>query len=176
MFTRREALVAISMLVAAKPSIGSTRPLLIGSYDTDRMHSIKPLTLPRIMVYDQTGTLIDRAAWPTELTKLKGTAGDAFCCVSDSPSTPGSTEPPPDCKPLVYGKDVREHFKGLRDTAGKSLAYESLPVHKHLLVDYYANWCSPCLPARRELEAFLSGPASKGYVGLVIDFSALSTD
>jgi len=156
MFTRRDVLLAISTLLAARPSFGTASPLLVGSYDAERMRSIKPLTLPRIMVYDRNGTLVERAAWPAELAGLKATAGDAFCCVSDAPSVPGSQEPPTDCKPLVYGKDVREHFNGLRSASGKSLSYETLPVHKHLVVDYYASWCSPCLPARRELETFLS--------------------
>ncbi|MFZ5544220.1 MAG: hypothetical protein ACOZJZ_11740 [Pseudomonadota bacterium] len=137
------------------------------------MKSIKGLTFPRVHLYDRAGKLVDRQAWPKELEALKKNAGDAFCCVSDKPAPPGSLGPPPDCKRIVYGENVLEHFVGLRDLAGRPITYAGLPAHRYLVVEYYADWCSPCIPARRALEAFLESPAAKGYVALAVDFSSL---
>lgn len=172
----RYVALAICSCLATSTSFASEQPLLVGSYAFDRMSSITPLTFPRVMLYGSNGELIERAAWPSALDRLKEKAGEAFCCVSDEPSPAGTNGPPPDCKPLIHGEDIEEHFKGLRDADGKSLEYDSLPEHKYLIVEYYADWCSPCHAARRELEAFLSSSASKGFIGLAIDFSGLETE
>lgn len=74
----REVVLGILLLVAVKPSLATEPLLLVGNYDAARMSSIKPLTFPRVMLYDQKGTLVDRTAWPSELAGLKGKAGDAI--------------------------------------------------------------------------------------------------
>jgi hypothetical protein len=148
--------------------------MIVGSYDLPRMKSIKPLTFPRVHLYSASGKLIDRTHWPRELATLKAEAGDAFCCISDKPAPPGWLGPPPDCKVVVYGEHIGEHFDGLRDARGQVIRYGGLPSHERLIVEYYASWCAPCLPARRALEAFLRTPASKGYVALVVDFTKLA--
>lgn len=172
---QRRSLLTLPLLLAPVPSLALRGPLIVGRYDAERMKSIKGLTFPRVHLYDQAGALVGRDAWPGELEGLKQNAGRAFCCVSDKPAPPGSLGPPPDCKVVVYGEDVREHFVGLRDKAGRSIEYASLPAHRHLVVEYYADWCAPCIPARRALEAFLQTPASAAYVALAVDFSALRT-
>jgi len=176
MSMQRMAVFFILLAALLVSSSASGQSLLVGSYGSERMNSIRPLTLPRMMLYDKSGKLIDRASWPSVLDALKEKAGEAFCCVSDESAPPGSDEPPPDCKPLIYGADLQEHFNGLVDGAGRELDHESLPAHEYLIVEYYADWCSPCHAARRELEALLSSPAGIGYLGLTIDFSKMEAN
>jgi hypothetical protein len=146
---------------------------IVGAYDIDRMKAIKGLTFPRVHLYDAKGKLIDRKLWPREFKSVKDHAGQAFCCVSDKPSPPGSLGPPPDCKIVVYGENVLEHFDGLHDGSGQAVRYQTLPRHRYLVVEYYADWCPPCQPARRALQGFLATPESHGYLALVVDFSKM---
>jgi hypothetical protein len=112
-----------------------------GTYSDEQLAGVGQFTLPRVFLYDRTGALIPRDQWPAELTGFKKHAGDAFCCVSDSPAPADGSGPPPDCKVVVYGTNVRENFKGLRNASGQAITYESLPKRKYLLVEYYAAWC-----------------------------------
>jgi hypothetical protein len=171
--SRRHAL-ALPLFFTPVLARSATPPMIVGSYEPARMRSIKGLTFPRLHLYSGSGKLIERDAWPRELSAIKQVAGDAFCCVSDKPSPPGWLGPPPDCKVVVYGENVGEHFIGLRDSRDVPLTYEALPRHRYLIVEYYAAWCAPCIPARRALESFLSTPASQEYAALVVDFTKLA--
>ncbi|MCA6217939.1 hypothetical protein KGA65_15505 [Ideonella sp. B7] len=149
--------------------------VIIGSYALAQMRSMKGLTFPRVHLYNANGVLIDRSVWPHEFEEVRDHAGQAFCCVSDKPSSPGGLGPPPDCKRLVYGENVLEHFTGLRDPRGQEISYPGLPKHRYLVVEYYADWCAPCQPARQALQRFLTTPAAGGYLALVVDFSKLQS-
>jgi hypothetical protein len=167
-------LLAAPLCLWAAPSAGSKDRRIAGTYSDEQLAGTKSLTLPRVFLYDSSGTLIAQEHWPTELKDFKKHAGDAFCCVSDTPAPPGSSGPPPDCKVIVYGTDVRESFKGLLDPSGRAIAYESLPKHKYLLVEYYATWCAPCIVGRKSLEAFFSSASqAKDYLWVSIDMSRL---
>lgn len=168
------ALIALSFSFLALNTFASDAKLIIGAYELPKMKSIKPLTLPRLHLYDANGKLVDRSDWPKELSSLKATAGDAFCCISDSPSPPGHQGPPPNCKKIVYGENRDEHFKDLFGKDHRPITFGSMPKHSYLLVEYFADWCSPCLSTRRELEKFLSSSSADGYATLVIDFSKLA--
>jgi hypothetical protein len=145
-----------------------------GTYSDQDLANTKTLTLPRVFLYDGNGALIAQQHWPAELQGFKEHAGDAFCCVSDKPSPPGSSGPPPDCKKIVYGADVRENFKGLIKPSGQPVSYDRLPKHRYLLVEYYASWCQPCVSGRRALEKFFSsGGPSRDYLWVSIDMSRL---
>jgi hypothetical protein len=169
---RRYALALPALFL---PSLATaTRPMLVGAYDLPQMKAMKGLTFPRVMVYGSNGKLIERVSWPAALTELKQAAGDAFCCVSDKPSPPGWIGPPPDCKIVVYGEKIEEHFVGLKASDGSAIRYADLPPHKHLIVEYYASWCAPCIPARKELQAYLAKPAAQDSIALVVDFTKLA--
>lgn len=152
----------------------AARPMIVGAYDLAQMKAMKGLTFPRVMLYGSDSKLIERDAWPAALAQLKQAAGDAFCCVSDKPSPPGWKGPPPGCKIVVYGEKLEEHFVGLNASDGSPIKYSELPPHKHLIVEYYASWCAPCIPARKELQAFLATPAAQDTVALVVDFTKLA--
>lgn len=171
--SRRNFLIALPGLVLASTASAANQREFAGSYSDAQLVAVKRLTLPRVHLYDKRGRLIERAKWPAALDTVKKNAGEAFCCVSDKPAPPGHVGPPPDCKIIVYGADVSEHFDGLRTTAGTPIRYQDLPPHKYLIVDYFADWCAPCIPARRALEAFLVTPAGTDYIVLVVDFSRL---
>jgi hypothetical protein len=173
MTTRRELFVLPVLVALPSLSLSGPGSIVIGTYPLDKMRAITHLTFPRVLLYDQAGTRIDKALWPSVLSRVRTSAGDAFCCVSDGPTPPEGAGPPPDCKAIVYGADINEHFQGLIDSAKRPLTREHLPPHKFLIVDYYASWCSPCLSSRHALEEFMATPKSRGYVSLVIDFSAL---
>jgi hypothetical protein len=167
-------LFAAPLCLRAATSVGSKDRRIAGTYSDEQLAGIKRLTLPRTFLYDRRGALIAQEHWPAELKDFKTHAGDAFCCVSETPSPPGSSGPPPDCKIIVYGTDVRESFKGLLGPSGRAITYESLPKHKYLLVEYYATWCQPCVVARKSLETFFSSAShAKEYLWVSIDMSGL---
>ena len=167
-------LFAVPHFLWAAPGVGLDNRLFAGSYSDQQLAGIKSFSLPRTFLYDRSGALIPQEHWPSELREFKKHAGDAFCCVSDKPSPPGSSGPPPDCKVIVYGTDVRENFKGLLRPSGQAITYESLPKQKYLLVEYYATWCAPCVAARKSLESFFSSASqAKDYVWVSIDMSRL---
>ena len=170
---RRHAL-ALSLTLIPGLAFSAGKPLLVGTYDVAQMKAMKGLTFPRVLVYGSEGKLIDRTLWPPALNELKAAAGDAFCCVSDKPSPPGWNGPPPDCKIVVYGENVEEHFVGLKSPDGKPISYGNLPPHRQLIVEYYASWCAPCLPARKALQSFLATPAAVDTLALVVDFTKLA--
>ena len=172
-FARRSVLYLLLFLFSMVVHAAEGSRVAVGSYDMVRVGSIKPLTFPRVHIYDRAGKLIDQEGWPEELERVKKGAGDAFCCVSDTPVPEGWVGPPPNCEIVTYGEDVFEHFRGLRDSEGDAMGYETLPSHEYLVVEYYADWCAPCAPARRALEAFFNTTASEDYVAVVIDFSKL---
>ena len=162
------------LCLQAARGVRSTDRHIDGTYSDHQLANTKTLTLPRIFLYDRNGALIDQQRWPAELNDFKKHAGDAFCCVSDKPSPPGNTGPPPDCKKIIYGTDVRESFKGLLGPSGQSISYDLLPQHKYLLVEYYASWCQPCVSGRKALETFFSSAShSKDYLWVSIDMSRL---
>jgi hypothetical protein len=166
---------ALAIPLALLPGLAAaTRPMLVGAYDLAQMKAMKGLTFPRIMLYGSNGKLIERESWPTTLGELKQAAGDAFCCVSDKPSPPGWIGPPPDCKIVVYGEKIEEHFVGLKASDGSAIRYADLPQHKYLIVEYYASWCAPCIPARKALQAYLAKPAARDTIALVVDFTKLA--
>jgi len=171
--SRRRFVLGVSALLAPTIGLAAERRLIVGTYPAERFAMIQRLTLPRVHLYDHEGKLVGRDAWPAEMAAIKAHAGEAFCCVSDKPVKPGSKEPPEDCKVIVYGEDIREHFDRLRTASGAPVRYQDLPRHRYLIVDYYADWCAPCIPGRRTLEAFLQSPAGAGYVAVVVDFSDL---
>jgi thiol-disulfide isomerase/thioredoxin len=162
-----------SGLLAFTSSKADSKRELLGTYSDKQLLSVKRLTLPRVHVYDESGHLIERSQWPAELNGVKSHAGETFCCVSEQPSPPGSSGPPADCKIIVYGADVHEHFVELRTSSGAPIRYSDLPPHKYLIVDYFADWCAPCIPARRELEAFMKTKEGADYALVIVDFSRL---
>ena len=171
-------LLATPLCLGAAPGVGSRvdakAQRVAGTYSDQRLAGIKVLTLPRTFLYDRNGALIARESWPPELKDFKQHAGDAFCCTSQTPSPPGSSGPPADCQLVVDGTDVRESFKGLHGPSGRALAYESLPKHEYLLVEYYATWCQPCVVGRKALETFFSSARkAEGYLWVSIDMSRL---
>jgi len=161
-------------LLCAAPKVSPDNRLFTGIYSDEQLAGITSFSLPRTFLYDRSGALITQEHWPSELREFKRHAGEGFCCVSDTPSPPGSSGPPPDCKIIVYGTDVRESFKGLLSLSGQAITYESLPKHKYLLVEYYATWCAPCVAGRKSLESFFSSASrAKDYVWVTIDMSRL---
>jgi hypothetical protein len=173
MTTRRELFVLPVLVALPSLSLAGPSSIVVGTFPLEKMRSIPHLTFPRVLLYDQAGKRMDKAMWPGVLSEVRASAGDAFCCVSDGPPQPEGAGPPPDCKAIVYGEDINEHFKGLIDSAKRPLTRGQLPPHKFLIVGYYASWCSPCLSSRKALEEFMASPKSRGYASLVVDFSAL---
>ena len=175
MTTRRELFV-LPLLMSLPPlCLAGRSSIVVGTYPLDEMRSIPHLTFPRVLLYNQAGKRIDKAEWPGDLSAVRTIAGDAFCCVSDGPPQPEGAGPPPDCKTIVYGADINEHFRGLIDSAKRPLTRAQLPPHQFLIIDYFASWCSPCLASRKALEKFMASTKSHGYVALVVDFSALQS-
>ncbi len=170
----RRHTLALPFVLMPRFVTAAAKPMILGAYDLPQMKSMKGLTFPRVLVYGSDGKFIERDSWPSALVELKQAAGDAFCCVSDKPSPPGWLGPPPDCKIVVYGERIEEHFIGLKAPDGSLIQYSALPPHKQLIVEYYASWCAPCLPARRALQSFLGTPAAKNTVALVVDFTKLA--
>lgn len=175
------ALIAVSLslpgaalpAVTSNPSTTASRPI-VGVYRDEQLAGIGSFTLPRTFLYDRNGELIPQEKWPVELRDLKQLAGDAFCCVSDTPAPPGSSGPPSDCKIVVYGTDVQENFKGLIDRSGRKIAYQALPRHRYLLVEYYATWCQPCVASRKAIETFFdTAGQADDYLWVSIDMSRL---
>lgn len=175
-------LIALLALLGVDVALSSTSPRsafeggpIAGTYSDDQLAAIGRFTLPRVFLYDGNGALIPQEKWPLELSELKSHAGDAFCCVSETPPPLDGSGPPADCEIIVYGTDVRENFRGLLDKSGHAITYESLPKHEYLLVEYYATWCQPCVAGRKSLESFFDSPArAKGYVWVSIDMSRLA--
>lgn len=167
-------IVAAIHLCWASPLRAPKDQPISGTYSDEELAGVGQFTLPRTFLYDRDGALIPQDKWPAEIRDFKKHAGDAFCCVSDTPAPPDGSGPPPDCKIIVYGTDVQENFKGLRDASGQALTYESLPKRKYLLVEYYATWCQPCVSGRRALETFFrTAPRAKDYLWVSIDMSRL---
>lgn len=175
--TRRRMLAAPFVLGALAGSVHATPApssrLVVASY-RERPKALKSLTFPRLHLYDAHGRLLPREQWAPELAEIQRHAGEAYCCVSDQPAPADGSGPPPDCKRLVYGEHIEDHFVGLISADGKPVRYAALPKHKFLFVEYFADWCAPCMPARRALDAFLATPGARDYVGLLVDFSFLS--
>jgi thiol-disulfide isomerase/thioredoxin len=170
--SRRSLVLATS--AAALPSVALShlpQRFVVGTYADVKLWAVKGLTFPRVLAYSAKGALIPQDSWPAELESLKKEAGDAFCCISDKPAPPGSLGPPPDCKVVVYGEDINEHFEGLRKSDGTPLTRSELPAHRYLVVEYYASWCAPCKPARDALVALLAKPEGRDVVAVVVDFS-----
>jgi hypothetical protein len=173
MTTRRELFVLPVLLALPRLSLAGQGSITVGTFPVGKMRSIPHLTFPRVLLYDRKGMLIDKAKWPGDLSAVRASAGDAFCCVSDEPPQPEGAGPPPDCKTIVYGEDINEHFQGLTDLAKHPLTRAQLPPHVFLIVEYFASWCSPCIGSRKALEQFMASPKSRGYASLIVDFSAL---
>ena len=173
MITRRDVLLAPLLLVAPVLARAKESAVVVGTYPLEKMRSIRHLTFPRVLVYTANGALIDKRRWPKGLEAIKVSAGDAFCCVSDGSADPNASGPPANCKTIVYGENINEHFQGLIDVSKRPLTRGQLPAHKYLIVEYYASWCAPCLDSRKALEAFMASPRSQGYASLIVDFSGL---
>jgi len=174
--TRRKILAApfaLGLAAAGAHALAPSSKLVVGSY-RERPKALKSLTFPRLHLYDAQGRLLPREQWAPELAEVQRHAGEAYCCVSDQAAPADGSGPPPDCKRLVYGERIEEHFVGLISAAGEPVRYAALPAHKFLFVEYFADWCAPCKPARRALEAFFATPGAGDYVGLLVDFSFLA--
>lgn len=54
---------------------------------------------------------------------------------------------------------------------GKEVPFQSLASGKHVLVDFWATWCAPCVSAMPELQKLHQRHAAKGFsvVGISID-------
>lgn len=168
------ALVLLPTAILDAAEKGSPEPSLVGTYPDEQLAGIGSFTLPRTVLYDGSGELIPQEEWPVELEAVQSHAGDAYCCVSETPLPPGHEGPPPDCEKIVYGTDVLENFEGLLDPAGHPIAYDGLPPHDYLLVEYYATWCPPCVAERKALEAFFGNAAHAGdYLWVAIDVTRL---
>lgn len=168
------ALIGAPLSVRPVRSASPSDRHIVGTYSDQRLSRIKSLTLPRIFLYNRHGSLITQERWPSELQGFRAHAGEAFCCVSDTPPPPGGSGPPPDCKIMVYGTDVRGNFEDLFNSSSQAIRYHSLPKHKYLLVEYYATWCQPCVAGRKVLEAFFnSSSKAKDYLWVSIDMSRL---
>lgn len=172
-WSRHEVLLAGIAASALPTFAGIARMHLSGRYTDEQLLALDRFTLPRVFLYTADGTLVAREHWPAPLARVKHDAGDAFCCVSDTPVPPGHDGPPPDCQVIVYGEDVRSNFTGLQDEAGRPIAYEALPPHRFLLVEYFATWCPPCVIGRKSMEAFFRGPEAQGYAWVSIDMGRL---
>lgn len=165
-----KALVILSLLLFALSA--SAQEVIKGTYSLERMLNTKNLTFPRVLVYDQHKNLLKKENWPNELSQLAEVSGQSFCCVSDA--APNGDEPPEDCTKVVYGEDVNEHFTGLRHaSSGKPLSLSDIPESTFLIVEYFAEWCPPCHPAREKLESFMKSDKSKGFTALIVDFTAM---
>jgi thiol-disulfide isomerase/thioredoxin len=155
---------------AAREAIG---PKIEAHFTDAHLAGFKSMTLPRTFLYDANNVLIPQENWPTELAGLKEHVGAAYCCVSDLPQSAEQKGPPADCQRIIYGQNIVENFTGLRDQSNKPVLLANLPTHKHLLVEYFATWCSPCLTERKALTAFFATPVAKDYVWLAIDVTRL---
>ena len=175
MTARRDFLLLPLLLAMPAAALAEPGAVVVGTHDLEQMRSIRHLTFPRVLLYNHAGALIERQHWPAALAAVKASAGDAFCCLSDGPAPPSAAEPPPDCKTIVYGADINEQFQGLKDASRRPLVRSLLPPHDYLIVEYYASWCSPCVGARKALETFMKSGKSRGYISLVVDFSALQS-
>lgn len=169
--------IAIVVLCAAAlaftpPTFAGPERSIEGTYSDEQLAGVGAFTLPRTFLYDEDGELIPQEDWPAELAEVKRHAGDAYCCVSKTPAPPGSSGPPPDCEILVYGTEI-QNFDGLVDGSGRRIAYEDLPEHRYLLVEYYATWCPPCIAGRKALDAFIATAGADEYLWLTIDMSRL---
>jgi hypothetical protein len=173
MTTRREVILAPLVLAMPAWPRAATGSVVVGTYPLEKMRSIPHLTFPRVLLYSSAGALIEKKSWPRALSSIERSSGDAFCCVSEAPSAPGAFGPPPDCKVIVYGEMIGEHFQGLIGADKRPLTRAQLPPHKYLIVEYYAAWCVPCLDSRKALDAFMASPQSAGYASLIVDFSVL---
>ena len=168
----RKIQILLVLFIISCSSFGAEENVVYGTYSLERIFKIKNLTFPRVLVYDQEGTLIEKSKWPSELKEIANNAGDAFCCVSDGESFSG--EPPKDCKKIIYGENIESHFNGLvTSSTGEAIHLENLPKSKYLIVEYYAEWCTPCHGARKSLERFLKSESSEKYTALVIDFTKM---
>jgi len=154
-------------------SAAAERSEVSGHFTDEHLATIKSMTLPRTFLYDAKNSLVHQEVWPSALAKLKANVGDAYCCVSDDSNPPDEKGPPKNCTKKVYGEDIAENFSGLVDGADKPISLSAVPRRKWLLVEYFADWCAPCLAERKALTAFFNTSASKDFVWLSIDLSRL---
>src|SRR5271170_661700 len=132
MITRRDILILPVLLALPDLLWAEQRSIVIGTYPIEKMRTIPHLTLPRVLLYDRAEMLIDKAKWPRVLSGVKGSAGDGFCCESEGPAQPEGAGPPPECKTIIYGAHINEHFQGLIDQEGRPLTQADLPPHNYL--------------------------------------------
>lgn len=146
--------------------------IIKGTYPLQSMFEIKNLTFPRVLVYDSNGNLIEKSKWPEELKEIEKNSGEAYCCISDNQTSSG--EPPEDCKKIIYGENIASHFNGLVSlSTGEPIYQKNMPKSEYLIVEYYAEWCAPCLGARKSLERFFNSESSNKYTALIIDFTKM---
>ena len=148
---------------------------LTGHYSDRRLANYGRLTLPRVFLYDSHNKLVPDERWPAELAGVRKQKGDAYCCVSESRDPNPGSEPPKNCKRIVYGTNVAADFKDLMNATEDAIRIGDLPAHKWMLVEYAAAWCPPCVIEGKALHKFFTAAKDgSDYVWVTVDMTRIT--